>query len=88
MLAFLLKLFKFPPCVPTQAILVNFFNKKVLSIQKKHLPLQRYPENNLFTLKRLIPIEDMKRPLVRVFALFFCPMAKHLQLVLVATSLS
>jgi len=23
--------------------------------------LQRYPENNLFTLKGLIPIEDMKR---------------------------
>ena len=33
--------------------------------------LQRYPENNLFTLKGLIPIEDMKRLPVRVIALFF-----------------
>ena len=32
----------------------------------------RYPENNLFTLKKgLIPIEDMKRLPVRVTALFF-----------------
>ena len=30
-----------------------------------------YPENNLFTLKGLIPIEDMKRVPVRVIALFF-----------------
>ena len=31
----------------------------------------RYPENNLFTLKKgLIPIEDMKRLPVRVIALF------------------
>ena len=31
----------------------------------------RYPENNLFTLKKgLIPIEDMKRLPVRVTALF------------------
>ena len=33
--------------------------------------LQRYPENNLFTLKGLIPIEDKKRLPVRVIALFF-----------------
>ena len=33
--------------------------------------LHRYPENNLFTLKGLIPIEDMKRSPVRVIALFF-----------------
>ena len=33
---------------------------------------KRYPENNLFTLKKgLIPIEDMKRLPVRVTALFF-----------------
>ena len=37
-----------------------------------NLSLQRYPENNLFTLKELIPIEDMKRQPVRVIALFFC----------------
>ena len=34
---------------------------------------KRYPENNLFTLKRLIPIEDMKRRPVKVIALFFVP---------------
>jgi len=33
--------------------------------------LQRYPENNLFTLKRLIPIEDIERLPVKVIALFF-----------------
>jgi len=32
--------------------------RKVLASQKFSLPLQRYPENNLFTLKELIPIED------------------------------
>jgi len=31
----------------------------------------RYPENNLFTLKKLIPIEDMERSLEKVVALFF-----------------
>jgi len=33
--------------------------------------LHRYPENNLFTLKRLIPIEDIERLPVKVIALFF-----------------
>ena len=32
---------------------------------------RRYPENNLFTLKGLIPIEDMKRLPEKVIALFF-----------------
>ena len=33
---------------------------------------KRYPENNLFTLKKgLIPIEDIERLPVRVIALFF-----------------
>jgi len=32
--------------------------RKVLPSQKFSLPLHRYPENNLFTLKELIPIED------------------------------
>ena len=40
-------------------------------VRKFVLLLQRYPENNLFTLKGLIPIEDMKRLPVRVIALFF-----------------
>ena len=36
-----------------------------------HYLCRRYPENNLFTLKKgLIPIEDMKRLPVRVTALF------------------
>ena len=30
----------------------------LVSISKKPLYLQRYPENNLFTLKKLIPIEN------------------------------
>ena len=37
-----------------------------------------YPENNLFTLKGLIPIEDMKRLPVRVIALFFCKINDNL----------
>jgi len=41
--------------------------------KKKVLSLHRYPENNLFTLKKLIPIEDMKRSAVKPIALFFCP---------------
>jgi hypothetical protein len=39
--------------------------------RKNVVLLHRYPENNLFTLKGLIPIEDMKRLPVRVIALFF-----------------
>jgi len=38
---------------------------------KKVVNLHRYPENNLFTLKGLIPIEDIERLPVRVIALFF-----------------
>jgi hypothetical protein len=40
---------------------IKFIKKtlqKVCSIKKSSLPLHRYPENNLFTLKELIPIED------------------------------
>jgi len=37
---------------------------------KKVVNLHRYPENNLFTLKGLIPIEDIERLPVRVIALF------------------
>jgi len=36
----------------------KIFLRKVCNIQKLYLPLHRYPENNLFTLKELIPIED------------------------------
>jgi len=31
---------------------------KICLVATKYLPLHRYPENNLFTLKELIPIED------------------------------
>ncbi len=31
----------------------------------------RYPENNLFTLKKLIPIGDMERSAVKPVAFFF-----------------
>ena len=40
-------------------------------IKKSMLSLHRYPENYLFTLKKLIPIEDMKRSPVKAVALFF-----------------
>ena len=41
--------------------------------EKKDASLCRYPENNLFTLrKKLIPIENLKRPFVKS-AFFFCP---------------
>ena len=43
----------------------------VLLLKKKHLPLHRYPENNLFTLKKLIPIEDSKRSPAKVIAFLF-----------------
>jgi len=39
-------------------IFIKKNRKKVWRNKKKNLPLQRYPENNLFTLKELIPIED------------------------------
>ncbi len=52
-----------------------FYLKKVLkkfADSKKNVYLcTRYPENNLFTLKKLIPIEDMERSLEKVVALFF-----------------
>jgi len=48
-----------------------FFSEKACGFEKNTLPLHRYPENNLFTLKRLIPIEDIERLPVKVIALFF-----------------
>ena len=32
--------------------------RKTCEVQNFSIPLHRYPENNLFTLKELIPIED------------------------------
>ena len=45
----------FLPIFTRQMIIIRFFIKKIakhLVIQKKALPLYRYPENNLFTLKK------------------------------------
>ncbi len=54
-------------------IFFNFCSKFICLLTKIVVNLHRYPENNLFTLKKgLIPIEDMKRSPVRVIALFFC----------------
>jgi len=66
-----LKLFNYAGCAPTQPAYVIFFKEKFWCIKKKGLSLHRYPENNLFTLKRLIPIEDIERQPVKVIALFF-----------------
>ena len=38
--------------------------------RKKPYLCNRYPENNLFTLKRLIPIEDLERLPVKAIAFF------------------
>jgi hypothetical protein len=35
------------------------------------LSLHRYPENNLFTLKKLIPIENKKELCEKLFFVFF-----------------
>ena len=40
-------------------------------VQKKAPSLQRYPENNLFTLKKLIPIENKKGVFVKRFLFYF-----------------
>ena len=45
--------------------------KKFADSRKKVYLCTCYPENNLFTLKWLIPIEDMERLLAKVVALFF-----------------
>jgi hypothetical protein len=41
------------------------------SFKKNVYLCNRYPENNLFTLKKLVPIEDMERSSGRTAALFF-----------------
>ena len=58
-------------CVPAQRSCRDFSCEKVWQLEKNALTLHRYPENNLFTLKRLIPIEDIERLPVKVIALFF-----------------
>jgi hypothetical protein len=47
-------------------------SKKFGSYQKMPYLCYCYPENNLFTLKKLIPIEDLERSPVKVIA-FFMP---------------
>ena len=43
----------------------------VWKLQKKAATLHRYPENNLFTLKKLIPIENKKGVFVKRFLFYF-----------------
>ncbi len=42
------------------------------SLNKNLYFCKRYPEYNLFTLKKLIPIEDLERSTVKLIA-FLCP---------------
>ncbi len=70
---YILIIVNFIKCVPTQQHHLKFCKKLFWLLKKRVLPLHRYPENNLFTLKKLIPIEDMKRSAVKPIALFFCP---------------
>ena len=53
--------------------LIKKMQKKFVGSKKILYLCTRYPENNLFTLKKLIPIEDVKRSLAKVVALFFAP---------------
>ena len=52
----------------------KFLQKKseenIWLFRKKPYLCIRYPENNLFTLKRLIPIEDLERLPVKAIAFF------------------
>ncbi len=43
------------------------------SLNKNLYFCKRYPEYNLFTLKKLIPIEDLERSTVKLIA-FFMPL--------------
>ena len=46
-------------------------SKKFGSYQKMPYLCYCYPENNLFTLKKLIPIEDLERLPVKAIAFLF-----------------
>ncbi len=48
----------------------NIFKHKYIFIYQTSELKIRYPENNLFTLKRLIPIEDLERLPVKAIAFF------------------
>ncbi len=41
------------------------------SLNKNLYFCKRYPEYNLFTLKKLIPIEDLERSTVKLIAFFY-----------------
>ena len=43
------------------------------SLNKNLYFCKRYPEYNLFTLKKLIPIEDLERSTVKLIAFFYAP---------------
>jgi len=52
-------------------IFIKKNKKKVWRLKKIPYLCIRYPENNLFTLKELIPIEDLKRLPVKAIAFYF-----------------
>ena len=52
-------------------ILLKIVYKKFVNPEKRLYLCNRYPENNLFALRRLIPIEDLKRSPVKVVAFFY-----------------
>jgi hypothetical protein len=58
-------------CAPTQQKTDKNNRQRFGDLKKIPYLCKCYPENNLFTLKELIPIEDMKRSPVRAIALFF-----------------
>jgi len=57
-------------CVGTQQKSTKKITKTFANIKKSFYLCYRYPENNLFTLKKLIPIEDLKRSPAKVIAFF------------------
>ena len=57
-------------------ILLKIVYKKFENPEKRLYLCNRYPENNLFALRRLIPIEDLKRSPVKAVAFFLFPKVK------------
>ena len=63
---------KYSCCVGTQEKWQRNMNRKICPIEKKTLNLQLLSWKQSFYLKKLIPIEDIKRLPVKAIALFFC----------------
>jgi hypothetical protein len=64
---------------------LNFLRQIFCYVAKRPYLCQRYPENNLFTLMELIPIEDLERWPVKVIA-FFMPYNFHSLIVILLSS--